>query len=218
MTSLPRLAVSCPLLRLTTRCHRPAGGLNAPLWPRLLDAPCERCALRFRAGGRGGARGLRTAARVRPLADEEDQSITLRSHSLSSPGVKCWVSPAWPVNGTGRRGTSGRQHSRCCAAGYANTAAYRLYRDLLGRSGSLQESAPANACVVEYNDGTKGAMISGRSVGWTYAGEIEGQKEPAVVSMLGWPGPYSQHHAASGQPHWITEMIMNVWTQEPIHQ
>ena len=71
MTSLPRLAVSCPLLRLTTRCHRPAGGLNAPLWPRLLDAPCERCALRFRAGGRGGARGLRTAARVRARADDE---------------------------------------------------------------------------------------------------------------------------------------------------
>src|SRR5262245_66667625 len=26
--------------------------------------------------------------------------------------------------------------------------------------------------------------------------------------MLGWPGPYSQYHAANGQPHWITEMMV----------
>ena len=66
------------------------------------------------------------------------------------------------------------------------------------KPGSFQESAQANVCIVEYNDGTKAAVISGRGVGWTYAGEIEGQKEPTIVSMLGWPGPYSQYHAANG--------------------
>ena len=73
---------------------------------------------------------------------------------------------------------------------------------------SLRESAQANICIVEYNDGTKAAVVSGRNVGWTYAGDIEGHKEPTIVSMLGWPGPYSQYHAANGQPHWITEMMV----------
>ncbi len=50
-----------------------------------------------------------------------------------------------------------------------------------------------NACIVEYNDGTHGAVISGRDVGWTYAGEIEGQKDPTMISMLGFPGPISQY-------------------------
>ena len=44
------------------------------------------------------------------------------------------------------------------------------------KQGIFQESAQANVCIVEYNDGTKAAVISGRGVGWTYAGEIEGQK------------------------------------------
>jgi hypothetical protein len=61
---------------------------------------------------------------------------------------------------------------------------------------------------VEYNDGTKAAVISGRDVGWTYAGEIEGQNEPTIVSMLGWPGPYSQYHAANAHSHWLIEMMV----------
>ena len=73
---------------------------------------------------------------------------------------------------------------------------------------SLREDDKANVCIVDYNDGTRGAVMSGRDVGWTFAGEIEGQAEPAIISMLGWPGPFSQYHAANGQPHWITEMML----------
>jgi hypothetical protein len=83
------------------------------------------------------------------------------------------------------------------------------------KQGIFQENAQANVCIVEYNDGTKAAVIAGRGVGWTYAGEIEGQKEPTIVSMLGWPGPYSQYHASNAQPHWITEMM--VTKKEPFN-
>jgi hypothetical protein len=74
--------------------------------------------------------------------------------------------------------------------------------------GDLQERRKPNVCVVEYNDGTKAAVISGEGVGWTYAGEIEGQKEPTIVSMLGFPGPISQYHAANAYEHWIIEMML----------
>ena len=70
-------------------------------------------------------------------------------------------------------------------------------------------------CIVEYNDGTKAAVYSARGVGWTYAGEIEGQKEPTIISMLDWPGPFSQYHASNSQPHWITEMM--VTKKEPFN-
>jgi hypothetical protein len=73
--------------------------------------------------------------------------------------------------------------------------------------GVFRQNPQANLCVVEYNDGTNAAVISGRGVGWTYAGDIEGQR-PTVVSMLGWPGPYSQYHAANAHSHWITEMMV----------
>lgn len=76
------------------------------------------------------------------------------------------------------------------------------------KPGTFQENTRANVCIVEYNDGTKAAVISGRGVGWTYAGEIEGQKEPMIISMLGWPGPYSQYHASNALSHWITEMMV----------
>jgi hypothetical protein len=62
---------------------------------------------------------------------------------------------------------------------------------------------------VEYNDGTNGAVISGRGVGWTYAGEIDGQKDSTIVSMLDWPGPVSQYHAANAHEHWIIEMMLS---------
>jgi len=81
--------------------------------------------------------------------------------------------------------------------------------------GHFQQNSQANLCLVEYNDGTKAAVLSGRGVGWTYAGEIEGQKDPAIISMLGWAGPFDQYHASNAQPHWITEMM--VTKKEPFH-
>jgi hypothetical protein len=74
--------------------------------------------------------------------------------------------------------------------------------------GYFQQTPQTNMCIVEYNDGTKAAVIGARGVGWTYAGEIEGQKEATIVSMLGWAGPFSQYHASNAQPHWITEMML----------
>jgi hypothetical protein len=77
------------------------------------------------------------------------------------------------------------------------------------KPGNFQEgSRNPNVCIVEYNDGTNAAVFSGRGVGWTYAGEIAGQKDPTIVSMLGWPGPYSQYHASNALPHWLIEMMV----------
>jgi hypothetical protein len=76
------------------------------------------------------------------------------------------------------------------------------------KPGHFQEGKRPNVCIVEYNDGTNGAVISGRGVGWTYAGEIEGQAEPTIVSMLGWPGPFSQYHAANAHEHWLIQMML----------
>jgi hypothetical protein len=83
------------------------------------------------------------------------------------------------------------------------------------KPGYFQESPQTNICVIEYNDGTKAAVIGGRNVGWTYAGEIEGRNEPTIISMLGWAGPYDQYHASNAQPHWITEMM--VTKKEPFN-
>ncbi|WP_244502019.1 hypothetical protein [Terriglobus roseus] len=83
------------------------------------------------------------------------------------------------------------------------------------RPGSFQEEKSSNVCIVDYNDGTKAAVISGSNVGWTYAGEIEGQKEPTIVSMLGWPGPFSQYHASNAHSHWLIEMM--VTKKEPFN-
>ncbi len=70
------------------------------------------------------------------------------------------------------------------------------------------EARQTNLCIVEYNDGTKAASISGNGVGWTFAAEIEGKKDPTIISMLGWPGPISQYHAANAHEHWIIEMML----------
>jgi hypothetical protein len=83
------------------------------------------------------------------------------------------------------------------------------------KPGYFQESPQTNICVIEYNDGTKAAVIGGRNVGWTYAGEIAGKNEPTIISMLGWAGPYDQYHASNAQPHWITEMM--VTKKEPFN-
>jgi hypothetical protein len=74
--------------------------------------------------------------------------------------------------------------------------------------GHFQALAAPNVCIVDYRDGTHAAVYSARGVGWTYAGEIAGQKEPTIVSMLGWPGPFDQYHASNAQPHWITETMV----------
>lgn len=62
--------------------------------------------------------------------------------------------------------------------------------------------------IVDYRDGTKAAVFAVRGVGWTYAGDIEGRKDPAIISMLGWPAPYSQYHAANAFEHWLVEMML----------
>ncbi|MFD1140940.1 hypothetical protein ACFQ4C_07465 [Larkinella insperata] len=76
------------------------------------------------------------------------------------------------------------------------------------KAGHFQDIEKPNVCIVEYNDGTKAAVYNARGVGWTYAGEIKGQPDPAIISMLDWPGPFSQYHASNSQPHWITEMMV----------
>ncbi|SDZ81785.1 hypothetical protein SAMN05443550_10187 [Pedobacter hartonius] len=83
------------------------------------------------------------------------------------------------------------------------------------KPGHFQESKSPNVCIVEYNDGTKAAVISGHGVGWTYAAEIQGHKDPTIISILGWPGPFAQYHASNSQPHWITEMM--VTKKEPFN-
>jgi len=76
-------------------------------------------------------------------------------------------------------------------------------------AGHFEGISKPNVCIVEYNDGTKAAVYNADAVGWTYACDIEGQKDPTIVSMLGWPGPFSQYHASNAQPHWITEMMVS---------
>ncbi|MDA0196792.1 MAG: hypothetical protein O2887_17165 [Bacteroidetes bacterium] len=81
--------------------------------------------------------------------------------------------------------------------------------------GHFQQNPQTNMCVVEYNDGTKAAVIGARNVGWTYACEIEGREEPTIISMLGWAGPFDQYHASNALPHWITELM--VTKKEPFN-
>ncbi|MEZ5399681.1 MAG: hypothetical protein R2729_08415 [Bryobacteraceae bacterium] len=77
------------------------------------------------------------------------------------------------------------------------------------KPGHFQESTrEPTVTIVDYRDGTKAAIYSVRGVGWTYAGDIEGRPAPVLVSMLGWPGPYAQYHAANAFEHWITEMML----------
>jgi hypothetical protein len=74
---------------------------------------------------------------------------------------------------------------------------------------NYQANPRTNICVIEYNDGTKAAIIGVALSGWTYAGEIEGRTEPTIVSLLGFPGPFDQFHASNAQPHWIVEMMLS---------
>jgi hypothetical protein len=63
--------------------------------------------------------------------------------------------------------------------------------------------------VVDYRDGTQAAVFAVRGVGWTYAGDIQGQQNPTIISMLGWPGPRDSHYrAANAFEHWIVEMML----------
>ena len=83
------------------------------------------------------------------------------------------------------------------------------------KPGHFQEIDRPNVCIVEYNDGTKAAIYNAKEVGWTYAAEIQGRKEPTIISMLEWPGPFSQYHASNSQPHWIVETM--VTKKEPFN-
>lgn len=83
------------------------------------------------------------------------------------------------------------------------------------KEGHFQQLNKPNVCIVEYNDGTKACIYSTRDAGWTYAGEIEGKKDPTIISVLEWPGPFSQYHASNAQPHWITELM--VTKKEPFN-
>ncbi len=71
-----------------------------------------------------------------------------------------------------------------------------------------QNSRQPTVTIVDYRDGTRGAVYTVRDVGWTYAGEIEGKSKPMITSMLNWPGPYAQYHAANAFEHWIVEMML----------
>lgn len=81
--------------------------------------------------------------------------------------------------------------------------------------GHFQAGQKPNVCVVEYNDGTNAAVIAGEGVGWTFAADVAGQNEPTLISMLGWPGPFSQYHASNAHAHWLIEMM--VTKKEPFN-
>ena len=61
---------------------------------------------------------------------------------------------------------------------------------------------------MDYRDGTKGAVFRSKVWDGPIAGNIEGRKDPTIVSMLGWPGPFSQYHAANAYEHWLIEMML----------
>ena len=91
---------------------------------------------------------------------------------------------------------------------WANSLLESVRNQFQLKPGYFQEGRNPNVCIVEYNDGTNAASISGAGVGWTYAGEIAGQSDPTIVSMLDFPGPVSQYHAANAHEHWLIEMMV----------
>ena len=78
-----------------------------------------------------------------------------------------------------------------------------------GKGHFERETRDPSVTIIDYRDGSRAAVYAVRGVGWTYAGSIEGRAEPAIVSMLGWPGPFAQYHAANAFEHWIVEMMLN---------
>ena len=44
--------------------------------------------------------------------------------------------------------------------------------------------------------------------GWAYAGEIEGQKDPTILSMVDFPMPIGQYHATNAFAHEIIELML----------
>lgn len=65
--------------------------------------------------------------------------------------------------------------------------------------------------IIEYRDGTKGAVYHLNGYGidqWTFAGDIEGRKEPVVTQPWFNMSPYGQYHAANAFEHWINEMMV----------
>jgi hypothetical protein len=90
-----------------------------------------------------------------------------------------------------------------------------LRKKLNLKPGYYSELPRMNVSVIEYNDGTKAAIYHVSIPEWHFVGEIEGKSEPTIISMVGFPGPFSQYHAFNGQPHWITEMM--VTKKEPFN-
>ncbi len=77
------------------------------------------------------------------------------------------------------------------------------------KPGYYQELPRMNVSIIEYNDGTKAAIYADRIPEWHFAADIKGKSEPTMISMVGFPGPFSQYHAFNAQPHWIVEMMVS---------
>lgn len=92
---------------------------------------------------------------------------------------------------------------------WAGKLLYAVEKNLSLKPGSLRESNRPAVLVIEYNDGTNGAVVSGLGDKWAYSAEIEGRPEPVFTSMVGMPGAFSQYHAANALPHWITETMLS---------
>lgn len=101
-------------------------------------------------------------------------------------------------------------------AGRLLEAALATYRDR--KPGNIQDTAQQPfVFIVEYRDGTKGAVyhLNGSGVNqWGYAGDIEGRADPVVIQTWFNFTPYGQYHAANAFEHWIVEMM--VTGKEPV--
>jgi hypothetical protein len=161
---------------------------------------------------RGGESGVKSIQSIRgpelgkwvdsnPWVDKLMAAITANIPAPAAAAGGRGGNAGQPAAVPGGRGGNAGQQPGAAQGGRGGNAAQPP-----GRSG--------NACIIEYNDGTKAAVLPGRG-GWSWAGEIEGKSEPTVVSMLGWPGPFDQYHASNAQPHWITEMM--VTKKEPFN-
>lgn len=85
------------------------------------------------------------------------------------------------------------------------------------KPGHFQENERPNVCIIDYNDGTKAAIYSAKDRSWHYAADIEGKKEPTIVSIAlnTFPGPFAQYHASNDFAHWINETM--VTKKEPFN-
>jgi len=101
-------------------------------------------------------------------------------------------------------------------AGRLLEAALATYQDRT--PGNIQDTVREPfVFIVEYRDGTKGAIyhLTGSGIRqWGYAGDIEGRADPAVTqTWFNWR-PYGQYHASNALAHWIVETM--VTRKEPV--